>query len=63
MHEHRPLESKLFDLVGTQLRAMGHHVVRVAGDDDQFGGYQAVFFQRMPGLKPPPEWSSAAIRR
>jgi len=53
------LESKLYDLVGKQLKAMGHHVVRVAGDDDEFGGYQAVFFQRMPGLAPPPEWSSA----
>jgi gamma-glutamyltranspeptidase/glutathione hydrolase len=53
------LESKLYDLVGKQLKALGHHVVRVAGDDDEFGGYQAVFFQRMPGLAPPPEWSSA----
>ena len=42
------LESKLYDLVGSQLAAMGHHVVRVAGDDDQFGGYQAVLFQRDP---------------
>ena len=30
---------------------MGHKVVRVAGDDDEFGGYQAIFFQREPGLR------------
>jgi gamma-glutamyltranspeptidase/glutathione hydrolase len=47
------LESRLYDLLGSQLAAMGHHVVRVKGDDDQFGGYQAVFFQRDPGLQPP----------
>jgi gamma-glutamyltranspeptidase / glutathione hydrolase len=47
------LESKLYDLVGPQLAAMGHHVVRVQGDDDQFGGYQAVLFQRDPALKAP----------
>src|SRR5918998_369476 len=47
------LESKLFDLVGAQLEAMGHNVVRVAGDDDQFGGYQAVLFQRDPHSPPP----------
>jgi gamma-glutamyltranspeptidase/glutathione hydrolase len=53
------LESKLYDLVGSQLAAMGHHVVRVAGDDDQFGGYQAVFFQRDPTLRP---WTSRSIK-
>ena len=47
------LESKLFDLVGPQLTEMGHHVVRVQGDDDQFGGYQAVLFQRDPQTAPP----------
>jgi gamma-glutamyltranspeptidase/glutathione hydrolase len=47
------LESQLSDLVGSQLAAMGHHVVRVKGDDDQFGGYQAVLFQRDPALKAP----------
>jgi gamma-glutamyltranspeptidase / glutathione hydrolase len=47
------LESRLYDLVGSQLAAMGHHVVRVKGDDDQFGGYQAVLFQRDPALRPP----------
>ena len=53
------LESKLYDLVGAKLAAMGHHVVRVAGDDDQFGGYQAVFFQRDPTLPP---WTSRSIK-
>jgi gamma-glutamyltranspeptidase/glutathione hydrolase len=47
------LESKLYDLVGSQLAAKGHRVVRVQGDDDQFGGYQAVLFQRDPTLKRP----------
>jgi gamma-glutamyltranspeptidase/glutathione hydrolase len=47
------LESRLYDLVGPKLAAMGHHVVRVQGDDDQFGGYQAVLFQRDPASKPP----------
>jgi gamma-glutamyltranspeptidase / glutathione hydrolase len=47
------LESRLYDLVGPKLAAMGHHVVRVQGDDDQFGGYQAVLFQRDPTSKPP----------
>ena len=38
---------------GRSFAAMGHHVVRVKGDDDQFGGYQAVLFQRDPALAPP----------
>ena len=50
------LESKLYDIVGKQLKAMGHKVVRVAGDDDEFGGYQAIYFQREPGTSPPREW-------
>ena len=53
------LESNLYDLVGSELSAMGFDVNRVAGDDDQFGGYQAIFFQRAPGLRAPPEWTSA----
>jgi gamma-glutamyltranspeptidase/glutathione hydrolase len=53
------LESHLYALVGAQLRAMGFDVNRVAGDDDQFGGYQAIFFQRAPGLTAPPEWTTA----
>ncbi len=53
------LESKLYDLVGAQLAAMGHKVVRVAGDDDEFGGYQAIYFQVAPGLRPPPYGVSA----
>jgi gamma-glutamyltranspeptidase/glutathione hydrolase len=47
------LESHLYDLLGPRLAAMGHNVVRVRGDDDQFGGYQAVLFQRDPGSRPP----------
>jgi gamma-glutamyltranspeptidase/glutathione hydrolase len=47
------LESRLYDLVGSELTAMGHKVERVQGDDDQFGGYQAVLFQRDPASKPP----------
>jgi gamma-glutamyltranspeptidase/glutathione hydrolase len=51
------LESNLFALVGAQLRAMGYDVRRVNGNDDVFGGYQAIFFQRSPGTKAPPEWN------
>jgi gamma-glutamyltranspeptidase / glutathione hydrolase len=50
------LESKLYALVGKQLKAMGYNVRRVAGDDDVFGGYQAILFQAAHGLRPPPEW-------
>ena len=50
------LESNLFALAGTQLRAMGYKVRRVPGNDDVFGGYQAILFQAAPGLKAPPEW-------
>jgi gamma-glutamyltranspeptidase/glutathione hydrolase len=53
------LESNLYDLVGAQLSAMGFNVNRIAGDDDEFGGYQAIFFQRAPGLSAPPEWTTA----
>jgi len=53
------LESSLYDLVGAQLRAMGFDVRRVAGDDDVFGGYQAIYFQAAPGLAPPREWITA----
>src|SRR5207244_12660877 len=49
------LESNLYDLVGAQLSAMGYKVRRVAGNDDVFGGYQAILFQVAPGLDPPPE--------
>jgi gamma-glutamyltranspeptidase/glutathione hydrolase len=52
------LESNLFAQVGDQLRAMGFDVRRVAGDDDVFGGYQAIFFQRATGLNAPPEWTT-----
>jgi gamma-glutamyltranspeptidase/glutathione hydrolase len=50
------LESNLYALVGTRLRAMGYKVRNVAGTDDVFGGYQAILFQAAPGLKAPPEW-------
>ena len=53
------LESNLYDLVGSDLSAMGFDVNRVAGDDDQFGGYQAILFQRTPGLRAPTEWTTA----
>ena len=53
------LEQNLFALVGKQLQAMGHDVRRVHGNDDVFGGYQAIFFARAPGLSPPQEWVTA----
>jgi gamma-glutamyltranspeptidase / glutathione hydrolase len=52
------LESRLYALVGPQLRALGFNVRRVHGNDDVFGGYQAILFQRAPGLEPPPEWDT-----
>jgi gamma-glutamyltranspeptidase / glutathione hydrolase len=53
------LESNLFALVGPELRAMGFDVKSVPGDDDLFGGYQAILFRRAPGLTAPPESASA----
>ncbi len=53
------LESKLYDLVGAQLQAMGFSVVRVPGDDDLFGGFQAILFQRSRRLEAPAEWTTA----
>ena len=50
------LESNLYALVGAQLRAMGYKVRNVPGNDDVFGGYQAILFQAAPGLTAPPEW-------
>jgi len=50
------LESNLYALVGARLRAMGYKVRNVDGTDDVFGGYQAILFQKAPGLRPPPEW-------
>ena len=47
------LESKLYALVGAKLAAMGYHVRRVHGNDDVFGGYQAILFQVAQGLAPP----------
>ena len=40
------LESNLFGLVGSQLKALGHHVVSVNGEG--MGGYQAI--SRVDGL-------------
>ena len=53
------LESQLYALVGPQLRALGFKVRDVPGNDDVFGGYQAIFFQRMLGPEPPAEWQTA----
>jgi gamma-glutamyltranspeptidase / glutathione hydrolase len=53
------LENELYGLVGARLKAMGYTVRNVDGTDDVFGGYQAVLFQRQPGLTPPPEWRTA----
>ena len=50
------LESNLYHLVGAQLAAMGFDVNRVAGDDDEFGGYQAIYFEEAPGVSAPREW-------
>jgi gamma-glutamyltranspeptidase / glutathione hydrolase len=52
------LESQLYALVGPQLRALGFKVRNVPGNDDVFGGYQAIFFQAAGGA-PPPEWQAA----
>src|SRR5436190_3288127 len=49
------LESQLYALVGPKLRALGFKVRDVPGNDDVFGGYQAIFFQAAGGA-PPPEW-------
>ena len=49
------LETKLYDLVGADLESMGYRVRRVAGDDDVFGGYQAILYQAdPPGLRGSP---------
>ena len=53
------LESNLYALVGSELSALGFNVRNVPGDDDVFGGYQAILFQREPGLKPPHTWVTA----
>jgi gamma-glutamyltranspeptidase/glutathione hydrolase len=52
------LESNLFALVGPELRAMGFDVERVAGDDDLFGGYQAILLRRASTLRAQPEWAN-----
>jgi gamma-glutamyltranspeptidase/glutathione hydrolase len=45
------LESQLFALVGSQLRAMGHNVRAVNGDN--MGGYQAIMFTSDDGTSEP----------
>ena len=45
------LESNLYDLVGTQLSAMGHKVESANGED--MGGFQAIWFVPAPGNQPP----------
>ena len=47
------LEPALFDLVGSQLAAIGHEVRSARGGDLAAGGYQAIHFAREPGAKPP----------
>ena len=49
------LESKLYRLAGPELVAMGYKVRRVQGNDDVFGGYQAILFQVARGLSAPKE--------
>ena len=46
------LESQLYNLVGAQLKAMGHDVVSTNGDD--LGGYQAILFTPDPRGEGPP---------
>ena len=43
------LESRLYGLVGDELSTMGYEVRKVEGEDDVFGGYQAILFQKMRG--------------
>jgi gamma-glutamyltranspeptidase/glutathione hydrolase len=47
------LEPALYDLVGSQLAAMGHEVRSGRGGDLVAGGYQAIHFARDPGARPP----------
>ena len=44
------LESNLYDLVGAQLKALGHKVESTHGDD--MGGYQAIWYQGPPVASP-----------
>jgi gamma-glutamyltranspeptidase/glutathione hydrolase len=44
------LESRLFGLVGAQLKAMGHSVQSVDGTD--MGGYQSIMFTPDPNAPP-----------
>ena len=46
------LESHLYALVGPQLRALGLQGAARPGDDDVFGGYQAILFQRSRRNRP-----------
>jgi gamma-glutamyltranspeptidase/glutathione hydrolase len=51
------LESSLYDLVGAQLKALGHKAVSANGED--MGGYQAIAFSPYPASKLPPVASGA----
>jgi len=44
--QHAESRIHLYDLVGTRLKALGHHVESANGED--MGGYQAIWF--LPGL-------------
>lgn len=52
------MESNLYNLVGTALKAKGHAVVPVNGGS--VGGYQGILFTRDPSL-PEPEFSEQSI--
>jgi gamma-glutamyltranspeptidase/glutathione hydrolase len=47
------VEPALYDLVGSQLAAMGHDVHPARGTDLNAGGYQAIHFTRDPEARPP----------
>jgi gamma-glutamyltranspeptidase/glutathione hydrolase len=47
------LEPALYDLVGSQLAAMGHEVEPARGGDLAAGGYQAIHFARDPAARSP----------
>ena len=53
------LESKLYALVGAAAEGDGLQRARVPGNDDVFGGYQAILFQRRAGAAAAAEWHDA----
>ena len=53
------LQAELYDLVGADLRALGHEVRSV--DGGAVGGYQGILFTRDPSMPTPtfgPEWAT-----